>query len=464
MTGRFVRGGIEPTDKLFGCATKTAPDFRGHRQIRNLFCRAHNKRLDPLADYLNPESAGRGRGVASEGVRRHNLSVVLDRLHLNGQMSRSQLARQTGLNRSTVRDLLGELSALGLIVETQTSAAVGPGRPSTMAAVRPAGAVVLAVELEVDSMSVATVGLGGHIFDKVRVAYPPEPRSPEDTVSQLGRLSTPLMRALPQKHHIAGVGVAVAGVLRRRDGFIHVSPNLGWTNVPLEGMVSSLLGFDHVSMANEADLAALAEYRRGRAGQGSNLIFVTGEVGVGTGIIHNGEPMLGVAGYAGEAGHMVVNPAGRECRCGGVGCWETEVGEEALARRAGIAPGDAREGLIDEVMRRAHAGDPRIFEAFNEVGTWLGVGIGNLINIFNPEVVVIGGFFHELYPFLESATTRSAQKVALTAPWLTCSIQRSRLGSDAVLMGAAELVFADLVSRPTSLGESTDQSHHYQPH
>jgi predicted NBD/HSP70 family sugar kinase len=395
------------------------------------------------------DMSGPRRGVASEELRRHNLSTVLDRLHIAKELSRSQLAAQTGLNRSTIRDLIGELARLGLVIEDRGTTSAGPGRPSSVATIHPSGAVVLAVELEVDFMAVATVGLGGHIFDKVRVAHSSGPQTPMETVEHLASLSAPLLEALPHDHTIAGVGLAVAGVVRRQDGFVHVAPNLGWSNVPLAGMVSAELGFDRVMMANEADLGALAEYRRGTSGRKRHLIFVAGEVGVGIGIIYDGMPMLGTAGYAGEAGHTMVNPEGRKCRCGAIGCWETEVGEEALARLAGISSDAAREGLTDEVLRRAHAGDPDIFSALNELGRWLGLGIGNLINTFNPDLVVIGGFFQELYPFLERAVNQAAQEMALTAPWLSVTIRRSELGRDSALIGASELVFAEVIVNPT---------------
>jgi predicted NBD/HSP70 family sugar kinase len=260
-----------------------------------------------------------------------------------------------------------------------------------------------------------------------------------------------MLASLPADHALAGVGVAVAGVVRRQDGFVHVSPNLGWDNVPLGGMISAQLGVERVMMANEADLGALAEFRKGAPGTKRHLIFVAGEVGVGIGIIYDGKPMLGTAGYAGEAGHTMVNPDGGKCRCGSTGCWETEVGEEALARRAGLSDHGARSELIPEVLRRAHAGDRVVFDALNEIGRWLGVGIGNLINVFNPDLVVIGGFFQELYPFLEQSINRGAQEMSLTAPWLTCSIRRSQLGTDAALIGAAELVLAEVIANPTSL-------------
>jgi predicted NBD/HSP70 family sugar kinase len=178
------------------------------------------------------------------------------------------------------------------------------------------------------------------------------------------------------------------------------------------------------------------------------MIFIAGEVGVGIGIIYDGKPMLGAAGYAGEAGHTIVNPHGRECRCGAIGCWETEVGEEALAKLIGHPVDAPRQELVAEVVRRAHSGEPEVFTALGHLGRWLGIGIGNLINTFNPELVVVGGFFQQLYPFLEKSLNEAARETALNAPWLSCAIRRSELGPDSTLIGASELVFAEVIGNP----------------
>jgi predicted NBD/HSP70 family sugar kinase len=159
--------------------------------------------------------------------------------------------------------------------------------------------------------------------------------------------------------------------------------------------------------------------------------------------------MLGLAGYAGEAGHMMVNPHGRPCRCGATGCWETEVGEEALLERAGMTKWTG-ESPISEIGLRADEGDPAIHAALWEIGRWLGIGIGNLINILNPEVVVVGGFYHALYPAMAPAIEVGAKDVTLDAPWEATSIRRSELGDDVLLLGAAELVLAEVISDPAA--------------
>jgi predicted NBD/HSP70 family sugar kinase len=404
---------------------------------------------NPISDSAG--HPGSNRGAVIEELRRHNLSAVLERVHLAGPVSRSELATQTGLNRSTIRDLLGELIELGLVVESTGTTSRSRGRPSAVARARPEGAVVLAVELEVDFTAAATIGLGGHIFDRVRVQNPEGATAPEQIVDQLERLTEPLLSSLPGGHRLIGIGAAAAGVVRREDGFVAVSPNRGWIDIPLAEMISRSLGVDRVRVANEADAGALGELRRGAAREARHVIYVAGEIGVGLGIINDGQPMLGTAGYAGEAGHNVINPSGRECRCGSIGGWETEVGEEALARHAGIRWGEFRQGLTDEVLRRAHAGDPQVFAAFREIGRWLGLGVANLVNTFNPDLVVFGGFYHPIYPFLEGLIEEQAARTALSAPWSSCTICRSELGPDARLIGASELVLAEVIGDPSSL-------------
>jgi predicted NBD/HSP70 family sugar kinase len=387
----------------------------------------------------------RRRGVAADELRRHNLGAVLERLHRSGPMSRSELATATGLNRSTVADLLGVLTELGLIEQGPDTMPSGPGRPSPVVQPRPRGATVLAVELAVDSLAVATIGLGGAVSNQLRVARPRARFSPEETTQDVAKLAGPLLDSLPMDSVLAGVGVAVVGLTRRSDGFVHIAPNLGWREVPIATMLEVELGLDvPVLAANEADLGALAEHRRGHAGA-RNLIYVSGEVGIGAGVIVDDTPLLGSAGYAGEAGHTLINPEGHACRCGAVGCWEAEAGESALLERAGLDGGIAG---VEEIIARAAAGDRRTIEAVGEIGRWLGLGIGNLINLFNPELVVLGGMYQRLYAFLEAAVVEAARTRTLGAPGRMAAIAPSGLGQDAPLIGAAELVLSNVIADP----------------
>jgi predicted NBD/HSP70 family sugar kinase len=403
-------------------------------------------------DNFNGNGGAQSRGVAADELRRHNLAAVLNRLHLAGPVSRSELVSVTGLNRSTIADLIRELSALGLVEEGPGLAASGPGRPSPVVRTRPEGAVVLAVELDVDSIAVATVGLGGHVYNRLRVERPREHLSPEEAVNDIAHLARPLFASLPTHHTFVGVGLGVVGITRRSDGFVHFAPNLGWRDVPLGELLTAELDVEHpVSVANEADLGALAEHRRGVHPSIRHLIYVSGEVGVGAGVIVDGEPLLGSAGSAGEAGHTLINPAGRACRCGAIGCWETEAGEAALLRHAGLQVSATGLSVLDTLSERAAAGEDATLAAIAEVGGWLGLGIGNLINLFNPEVVVLGGLFHRFYPFLEASVVQAARSQALDASWARATIVPSGLGADAPLVGAAELALSDIIADPASV-------------
>jgi predicted NBD/HSP70 family sugar kinase len=274
-------------------------------------------------------------------------------------------------------------------------------------------------------------------------------------------LARPLLEALPANHVMAGVGVSVVGITRRSDGFVHLAPNLGWHNVPLGAMMAGSLSMSgawpsglevpaHVLVANDADLGALAEQRRGVGSGIGHLIYVHGEVGIGTGVILDGQPLLGSAGYAGEAGHMQVNLNGLKCRCGATGCWETEAGEAALVRLAGLPPTVTGLEILDTVEMRAEAGDPVTLAAIAEVAKWLGLGLGNLINFLNPELVIMGGAYERLFPYLEEALLESVRGRALRAPAAMVKIVASGLGSDAPLVGAAELVLSKVISDPAS--------------
>ncbi len=393
-------------------------------------------------------------GTRASGVRRHNLAALLEQLHVRGSASRSELGAGLGLNRSTIADLVQELEARGLVLEKGVASQSGPGRPSPMVHVRPDAAVALAVELGVESVAVATIGLGGHVFDLVSTGLPRHGSSPEDVVRRVADLSASLTGELPPDA-VVGVGAAVPGLTRRSDGFVHLAPNLRWKGVPIGAMLAAGLDLapERVHVANEADLGALGEHRRG-AGRGfDNLVFVSGEVGIGAGLIIGGRPMLGAAGYAGEAGHMLVNPAGRACTCGARGCWETEAGEAALLRALGVSTADHVD-VVATVLDRLAAQDPVAVRAVTDIGRWLGLGIGNLVNLLNPEVVVLGGLFQALHPQLREAVLSAVRTQSPDEVCGQLDVVPSALGTSAQLHGAAELCLAGVLADPATLRAS----------
>lgn len=388
-------------------------------------------------------------GQRSETVRRANLAAIVRELRAGGAFSRSELVERTGLTRSTIRGLIGELAAAGFVVEERGVSSGTRGRPSPVVRPRAEGAAVIALEIAVDSLAVAVVGLGGHVLESERVDRPRGHLSVDDTVTDLRTLADVVLARGPRPDRLVAIGVAVVGIVRRADGFVSTAPNLGWRDVPLgERLVRAFPLGVPILVGNEADLGALAEYRRG-AGLGvENMVFVSGEVGVGGGLIVDGKPLVGVAGYGGEVGHLPVNPVdGARCRCGSIGCWETEVGEGALLARAGY-PVDGGRAAVDAVMAEARSGTASALAAVDEVGRWLGIGLAGLVNLLDPSLVVLGGRLERLYPLVAARIEAELDARALPAPRGLVRIAPAALGVDAPLFGAAELAFEQFHGDP----------------
>ena len=389
-------------------------------------------------------------GQRSETVRRANLSAIVRELHVRGPQSRSELVARTGLTRTAIRALLGELVAGGLLLEEPGAPDGAPGRPSPRVRPRAHVAQVLALEIAIDSLAAALVGIGGNVIASARIPRPRGHFAIDDIVGDLVELSEQLPGIARHRDAIIGIGVAVAGLVRRSDGMVSSAPNLGWRDEPLGARIAAALRLEvPVHVANEADLGAMAELRRGAARGADDLLFIFGEVGIGGGIIVDGKALTGVAGYAGEVGHVRVNPHGRTCRCGSVGCWETEIGEGALLRLAG-RPEDGGQDEVDGLLRDAAGGDLVARRAINEVGHWLGIGLATLVNIFNPRVIVLGGLLARIHPYVEVALEHELERSALPGPLGLVRVTPSALGLDAPLLGAAELALEPFLADPAA--------------
>jgi predicted NBD/HSP70 family sugar kinase len=354
------------------------------------------------------------------------------------------------MTRSTIGELVADLGGRGLVLAGDPARLGSPGRPSMVVGPNPEGAVAITADIEVNSLSVAVVGLGGRILHLARVAHRPRRLAFEQTVEDILKLIQSAQATIPAGSWIAGLGIAVPGVVRRGDGLVHFGPNLGWRDVPLGHLVADRLGSVlPVVIANEADLGAIAEHTWGAGVGADHLIYISSDVGVGGGLVIDGRPLVGAAGCAGEVGHVQVNPLGVRCRCGAVGCWETEIGGPALLRRAGGAEKGYQPEAVARVLRGAAWGDPVALAAVEEVGRWLGAGLSGLVNAFNPQRVVLGGYLGNMWPLVEHIVDAEL-RVRVMAPALeVIEIRAARLGADAPLLGAAELALAGVLDEPT---------------
>jgi predicted NBD/HSP70 family sugar kinase len=391
-----------------------------------------------------------GLGQRSRTVRRANLSAIARELHLNGPLSRSELVVRTGLTRSAIRGLIGELAAAGLVAEEGASSTGAPGRPSMVVRPEPTAAVVLAIEVAVDSMAAAVVGFGGGILGSARVDRRRGHQAAGAVVADLTDLCRPLLETSGRAARFVGSGVAVAGLVRSVDGLVAMAPNIGWRDIPIGPMIEAELQTGApVLVANDADLGVLAELRRGSAVGAHDVLYISGEVGVGGGLVIGGRPLMGKTGYGGEVGHMTVNPHGSLCRCGSVGCWETEVGEETLLRLAG-APADGGREAVAAVLLDAAAGSLKSRAALDHVGRWLGIGLASLVNVFDPELIVLGGLFGRILPHVNEPVADELDRRVLSASRSPVRVTAARLQADAPLLGAAESALEPLLADPAA--------------
>ena len=377
---------------------------------------------------------------------RSSLGTLLHHVHVSGPLSRAALAARMGVNRSTILALTSELVAAGLVREEHPSGTTGAaGRPSLVVRPESERVYVLAFDVAVDRLTVARVGLGGAVLDR-RAA--PRPRAGVDldtVVGTLARLGRDLHAQAPVGAVCFGVGAAYCGMIRPVDGMVRYGPEMGWVDQAFGAELERALGLGlPVAVGNEAHLGALAEYERG-AGVGSpDLIYLHGDVGVGGGILVGGQLLGGEGGYGCEVGHMLVNPVdGRPCLCGSRGCLEAETGEYALLTAAGRPPGTIGREAVRAVVR-----DPAAASAVAEIGDWLGIGVANLINLFNPGVVIFGGMLQDVYAAAAPQVAARIAQHAMPVSRERALLRLAGLGDDSTLIGAAELGFATLLKDP----------------
>nr|WP_296068972.1 ROK family transcriptional regulator [uncultured Actinoplanes sp.] len=392
---------------------------------------------------------------------RSSLGTLLHHVHVSGPLSRAALAARMGVNRSTILALTSELVAAGLVREGHPAGTTGAGRPSLMVRPESQRVYVLAFDVAVDRLTAARVGLGGPILDR-RCA--PRPRAGVDldtVVTKLAEMGRGLLAGAPAGAVCVGVGASYCGMIRPGDGMVRYGPETGWVDQAFGAELERALGAGlPVAVGNEAHLGALAEFERG-AGVGSpDLVYLHGDVGVGGGILVGGRLLGGESGYGCEVGHMLVNPVdGRSCLCGSRGCLEAETGEYALLAAAGRAPGTMGREAVCAVLRDAAAGDRAAAAAVAEIGDWLGIGVANLINLFNPGVVIFGGMLRDVYAAAAPHVAARIAQHAMPVSRERAKLQLSGLADDATLIGAAERGFAALLADPLTAIDDISRTH-----
>ena len=377
--------------------------------------------------------------------RRNNLSLLTSLVHHRRVLSRAQLTRRTGLNRSTVGTLIGQLISLGVVYETAPAGEGQVGRPSPDVHPNPSIAA-LAVNPEIDAVTIGLVSLGGKVQKKIRFETERIP-SAREAVNIAAAVIAGMRSELDASYRITGIGMAVPGLVNRDDGVVRHAPHLGWRNEPVAKMLSEATGYP-CQAANDASLGAEAELIFGAGAGQRNLIYLNGgPSGVGGGIIADGQLLRGASGYAGELGHTFVRSEGSTCHCGATGCLETEVSQSRLLDLAGMSSGDTAD------LERALGNNSA--EVNDEVArqlTYLGITLRNAVNTFNPEAIVLDGFLGTLHSLAPASLDGMLRAQAMDGPAGQVKIYRAALGSDLMMIGAAELAFTPFLADPAGLG------------
>jgi predicted NBD/HSP70 family sugar kinase len=385
--------------------------------------------------------------VRPDDIRQHNLSLLLSHVHRDGALTRAELTQRLNLSRSTVGALVGDLAQLGLVEEVVPSGGAGVGRPSHLVAPHARGPVAVGVDIDIEHVTVAAIGLGGSITS--RQVFPTRPDvTPADLVELVADAVGRLSETIGATSRVCGIGVSVPGTVDDSTGRVGVAPNLGWEDVFLGAMLSEAVPSGlPVVIGNDADLAVLAEHQRGNARDCDDVVFLMGRIGVGAGIIINGVPVRGRDGHAGEIGHNVLDPTGLLCHCGKRGCIETFLGENALLALAG-RPSPRTATQVTDLFADARAGRPDALRAIEAAAEPLGRCIADLLNMLNPERVLVVGTMAHVLDLARADVEAAVERYAFDRSHPGVELAVPAFGADSALLGAGEIAFTALLADP----------------
>ncbi|MFF5054872.1 ROK family protein [Micromonospora sp. NPDC000663] len=384
--------------------------------------------------------------ATNRSVRLRNRSALLTRLFLDGPLTRQDLVRSTGLSQPAVSNVVADLIDEGLVAEAGAAESDG-GRPSMLLRIAPRFAFVAGVDVGETRVRVELFDFAMTLLASIE--YPLDPaRTEPDVVAGhvLAGIDAVTGEAGVAPADVLGVGIGVSGVVEQGVEAVVHAQALGWDRVPLERLISA--GTDlPLHIDNGAKTLGQAEMWFG-AGRGArHAVFALVGSGVGASVVTNGATYRGASSSAGEWGHTTLVYGGRACRCGARGCLEAYVGAEAIieryreARRGRAAPGEDEESQLAALVAAADT-SATARRVLDETAGYLGAGVANLINLFNPQRVVLGGWAAMALGDLLPAVREAAGRQALRQPYEQASIELCRLGVDAVALGAATLPIA----------------------
>ncbi|ENH97851.1 NagC family transcriptional regulator [Gracilibacillus halophilus YIM-C55.5] len=364
-------------------------------------------------------------------VKKENKQLVLETIIHHAPISRASIAKVTGLNKGTVSSLVNELMDEHLINESGTGVSSGGRRPVMLLLHETAG-FTISIDLGVKHILGVLTDLRGNIHAEEIIAID---NTAFDFISQqlMNCIDRLKQQAPTSEYGIVGIGVGVPGVVTT-DGHILLAPNLGWKRVSLQQKL-----YDHyqvpILIENEANAGAYGEKVFG-IGQATNqLVYISASIGIGVGLLLDGQLYKGLRGFSGELGHMTIEKDGAACRCGNNGCWELYASEKALLEKAEQA--SLGTVTLTDLVEKANQGEDIAIRLFKELGDYLGVGVTNTIHIFNPEQVVLGNSLIQAADFILPAMKKRIEKNTIGFNKNDVKLNVAQLGQYSTLLGIA---------------------------
>jgi len=386
-----------------------------------------------------------GRAGSLESLRRLNRLRVINALRDVGLISRAEIARRTGLSRSTVSSLVAELQADGLVVERSEEPASAHGdhggRPPTLLSFDASAGVAIGIDFDHHHLRVAVSDLSSTILAEREQALDTDHLAHEGLDAATELVAQVLADAGVERGRVIGAGMCLPGPIHQPTGVVGSTAILpGWVGVAAADEMRCRLELP-VAVDNDANLAALAEAAFGAGRDAKDLVYLMISSGIGAGLVLNGRLYRGSVGLAGELGHVLVDPGGAVCRCGNRGCLETVAGTDALADLLRRSHGEGLDGRrIVELAREGDLGTRRVLA---DAGRAIGSAAATLVNVLNPELLIVGGDLAAAGDLLLDGVRESLGLAALPTAAEAATVVAGSLGDRAEVLGAIALVLSE---------------------
>lgn len=384
--------------------------------------------------------------VRQSSLRAANLATVLQNIYAASvPRSRADVAAATGLTRSTVSRLVDELIAQGLVRELDRVFDGQRGRPAVPLGPRGGTFVGLGLEINVRHVAVRLIDLAGAVLGDVYVERDMKSVDPERAVRDVAWLGLGLLHDAPPGARLAGAQLALPGLVDVDEGLLLRAPNLGWRDLLPAPLLRDVLGDVPVGVGNEADCAAvsMAWAAPGRPSELGDFLYVSGEVGIGSALVTGGDIRTGRHGWAGEIGHVCVDPDGPACGCGARGCLEVYAGQDALLAAAGA-------GSTDDLLARLSVGDATARRAVSDAARRLGIVLAGALNLLDVSDVILGGHLARIADHLVGGIMAELTARVVAAPFARPTVRTIAHGTEMAALGAAYLALADVIADPAS--------------